>query len=186
MITANESTMSCEKNSIKERTIMEYRLATNWKNAIYFDENGHVVHEWDGDIVRIEKIKISNHKIQLKAKIKSIFAKNTKKAEVLYNGESYPLHLKIKEDVATIEGEIKTKINKNDELQFRITCFEATQKSHITFLKEKVREKVKEEGNVAVSKDWCVLLERKRLIIMPNGGWKGKLKGTVHGFLLNH
>lgn len=166
---------------------MEYRLATNWKNAIYFDEDGHVIHEWDGDIVRIEKIKISKHKIQLKAKIKSIFAKDTKKAEVLYNGKSYPMHLKTTGgDIAVIEGTIQVPVKKNDELQFRMTCFEATQKSHITFLKEKVREKVKEEGNVAVSRDWCVLLERKRLIIMPNGGWKGKLKGTVHGFLLNH
>ena len=138
---------------------MEYRLATNWKNAIYFDEDGHVVHEWDGDIVRIEKIKISKHKIQLKT-----------------TGG----------DIAVIEVTIQVPVKKNDELQFRMTCFEATQKSHITFLKEKVREKVKEEGNVAVSRDWCVLLERKRLIIMPNGGWKGKLKGTVHGFLLNH
>lgn len=165
---------------------MEYRLATNWKNVIYFDESGQVVYEWDGDIVRIERIKFSKKKIKIRVRIKSVFAKDTKKVEVLYNDENYPLELKIKENVAIAEGEIPVRVQKNDEIRFQVTCFKATQRSRITFVKEDIVQKAKEDGTVAVSKDWCVILEQKRMIFMPNGGWKGKLKGSLYGFRLNH
>lgn len=165
---------------------MKYRLATNWKNVIYFDENGQVIYEWDGDIVRLERIKISRKKVKIQAKIESVFVKDTKKVEVLYNDEDYPMKLKVEGDIATIEGVIPVQVHQNDEIRFQVTCLRATQKSQITFLEEDVKHKTKEDGNVTVSKDWCVMLERKSLRFIPNEDGKDKQKRGLCGFILNH
>lgn len=164
---------------------MELHKASNGRNIIYFDDNRDVIYEWDGDIIKIERMKAAKHGCKIQGRIQSVFSKDTNKIEVLYNEQIFNVPFTKAGDLVSFEIEIPVLIHSKDEIQFRVTCAESTQKSRIEFLKEKYQSKIANEECVAISRDWCVVGEKKLLIIKPNGGTKGRIKGAMEAFVLN-
>lgn len=160
---------------------MERYLATNWKNAIYYDENNHVIQEWDGDVVQIYSFVIRKDRIYLDGKIESIFVPLTERIDLLYSNRKHKLQIEKKENVITFQFESKMESASNQTIEFYVTCCGAVQRAKIIFTNKK--RELRRKNHFYANKDWIVRLKRKEMEIISNDSLKGKIKAIVAGII---